>query len=380
MGYAGVAGSGGPGGIHSSFSFLGPGAHAPGIRMRQPKRGGSTRGMRHMGSSTKRTDNHGGKDMMEKHWLQLFAEGEGGQTGGETAPDAGEQTLEQLGVPAELIAKRAKRTPHRAAPAAQKQEPQRDAAAEQPEKEKPAVQKRMTWDEIMADPEYNRQMQETVRQRLKDSRGAEERLHALDPAMQILAQRYGLQDAADSKALAKAILEDNSFYEDKAAQMGVEPDVARRIDQMERFEQQREAEAQRSEQEKAMREHFRSLAEQEAELKKTVPDFDLQRELQNPTFLRMTAPGSGLRVADVYFALHRQELQEAARKQAAQEAAQKISASVRAGSSRPVENGVSSQAPSTGSIDYAHMTRAQRQALKDEILRAAARGEKIYPQ
>lgn len=61
-----------------------------------------------------------------------------------------------------------------------------------------------------------------------------------------------------------------------------------------------------------MREHFRSLAEQEAELKKTVPDFDLQRELQNPTFLRMTAPGSGLRVADVYFALHRQELQEAA--------------------------------------------------------------------
>ena len=267
--------------------------------------------------------------MMEKHWLQLFAEGEGGQTGGETAPDAGEQTLEQLGVPAELIAKRAKRTPHRAAQAAQKQEPQRAAAAEQPEKEKPAAQKRMTWDEIMADPEYNRQMQETVRQRLKDSRGAEERLHALDPAMQILAQRYGLQDAADSKALAKAILEDNSFYEDKAAEMGVEPDVARRIDQMERFEQQREAEAQRSEQEKAMREHFRSLAEQEAELKKTVPDFDLQRELQNPTFLRMTAPGSGLRVADVYFALHRQELQEAARKQAAQEAAQKISASVR---------------------------------------------------
>ena len=129
-----------------------------------------------------------------------------------------------------------------------------------------------------------------------------------------------------------------------------------------------------------MREHFRSLAEQEAELKKTVPDFNLQRELQNPTFLRMTAPGSGLRVADVYFALHRQELQETARKQAAQEAAQKISASVRAGSNRPVENGVSSQAPSTGSIDYAHMTRAQRQALKDEILRAAARGEKIYPQ
>ena len=149
--------------------------------------------------------------MMEKHWLQLFAEGEGGQTGGETAPDAGEQTLEQLGVPAELIAKRAKRTPHRAAPAAPKQEPQRDAAAEQPEETK-AAQKRMTWDEIMADPEYNRQMQETVRQRLKDSRGAEERLHALDPAMQILAQRYGLKDAADSKALAKAILEDNSFY------------------------------------------------------------------------------------------------------------------------------------------------------------------------
>lgn len=89
MGYAGVAGSGGPGGIHSSFSFLGPGAHAPGIRMRQPKRGGSTRGMRYMGSSTKRTDNHGGKDMMEKHWLQLFAEGEGGRRAEKPLPTPG---------------------------------------------------------------------------------------------------------------------------------------------------------------------------------------------------------------------------------------------------------------------------------------------------
>lgn len=318
--------------------------------------------------------------MMEKHWLQLFAEGEGGQTGGETAPDAGEQTLEQLGVPAELIAKRAKRTPHRAAPAAPKQEPPRAAAAEQPEKEKPAAQKRMTWDEIMADPEYNRQMQETVRQRLKDSRGAEERLHALDPAMQILAQRYGLKDAADSKALAKAILEDNSFYEDKAAEMGVEPDVARRIDQMERFEQQREAEAQRSEQEKAMREPLPQSRRAGGGAEKDGAGLRPAAGTAEPDV--SAHDGAGL------WAARGGRVFRAAPAGAAGGGAQAGRAGggtedlgLRpAGSNRPVENGVSSQAPSTGSIDYAHMTRAQRQALKDEILRAAARGEKIYPQ
>lgn len=33
-----------------------------------------------------------------------------------------------------------------------------------------------------------------------------------------------------------------------------------------------------------------------------------------------------------------------------------------------------------GRAEVQDVTRAQRQALKDEILRAAARGEKIYPQ
>jgi len=51
--------------------------------------------------------------------------------------------------------------------------------------------------------------------------------------------------------------------------------------------------------------HIEGLRQEGEELKKTFPNFDLQNELQNPVFRRMTAPGSGLTVADAYYAVHR---------------------------------------------------------------------------
>ena len=317
--------------------------------------------------------------------LQLFAgegAGDGGGEGaatGEQSADAGHQRLLELGVPADKIRKnRAYKLP---TPPANQQEqkgqPEQAAAAENPTEESKTDQpKRMSWDEIMADPEYNKQMQATVQQRLRSAKGAEEALGKLTPALELLARKHGLDPAKmDYEALAKAINDDESYYEDKALEMGVSVETAKQIDQAERDTARQQRQAEQTLEEQKIQKHFEGLQQQAEAMKKVFPNFDLRKELQNPAFVRMTAPNVGISVEDAYFAVHRNELQAAAMQVTAQKTAQKVSNAIQAGSRRPTESGISGQGATVTNIDYKSMTPAQRNALKARI-RA---GEKIYP-
>ena len=61
--------------------------------------------------------------------------------------------------------------------------------------------------------------------------------------------------------------------------------------------------------------HIQGLQDQAAELAGDFPEFQLEQELQNPVFLQLTAPGTGISVADAYYALHRQQIQQASARQ-----------------------------------------------------------------
>lgn len=121
--------------------------------------------------------------------------------------------------------------------------------------------------------------------------------------------------------------------------------------------------------------HFRELERQAEEMKLYFPGFDLRRELKNPVFARMTAPGVGLSVEDAFYAVHRRELQAAA----VQAAKQQVSNAIAAGAMRPRENGLSGQAPLVSSFDYRSASKEQREDLKRRIKQAAAEGKKLYP-
>lgn len=314
-------------------------------------------------------------------WLQLFAEGEG-EASGVTAPDAEEQQLKALGVPEDKLKKRAQRSARETVPTRGDQEPQQDAGQDAAvETEEPTKASRMTWKEIMADPEYNGEMQKLIQERVKNLKPQQEAMKALTPALELLAGRYGLAAGKelDGKALADAIMHDDSLYEDKAAEMGISPELARRLDRMEYLEKMQAERDRETEQERQVREHMAGLMQQAEELKKDIPSFDLQAELQNPAFVRLTAPGVGVSVMDAFYAVHRKEMQEMLQKRAAKETAEQLAASIQAGRQRPVENGTSAQAPTTTHFDYGNMTKEQRAALRQKIKEAAARGEKIYP-
>ena len=331
--------------------------------------------------------------------LQLFAEGAGasgegggeGATSGDNATAAAEQRLRELGVPEDKIRKRASTVASKmpaqtakTAVAEQKEETNVESATTQ---EKPTTEdtkgetpSRMSWDEIMKDPEYNKQMQAVVRSRLKSEKSAEEALGKMTPAIEVLARKYGL-DAAnmDYDALAKKINDDDSYYEDKALEMGVSVETAKRVDQMERDTERQKAQEQRTIQEQKIQQHFVKLEQQAEAMKKVFPKFDLRTELQNPYFARMTSPNVGVSVEDAYYAIHRNEIQTAAMQVTAQKTAEKISNAIQSGSRRPNESGTSSQAPSVSTFDYSKASREQREAFKADLRARMARGEKVYP-
>ena len=157
-----------------------------------------------------------------------------------------------------------------------------------------------TWDELMEDPEYNGKMQETVRARLKGAKDAEETLRTLEPVLQGMRQRAGVQDDA---ALAGHIRE--SAEKRKAQLQG----------------------------------HLQEMMRQSEEVRKVYPGFDLAKELRDSRFAKLTAPGFGVDVRTAYEALHREEIAPAMMAFAARKAQEKLAGAVRSGGLRPPENG-----------------------------------------
>ena len=335
--------------------------------------------------------------------LQLFGgEGAGasgtGEGGGEGAPSgenataAAEQRLRELGVPEAKIRKSASKVASKmpaqtaqtavAEPKAEDTKVESATTEDKPTTEatKDATPTRMSWDEIMKDPEYNKEMQAVVRSRLKSEKSAEEALGKMAPAIEVMARKYGLDPSnMDYDALAKAINDDDAYYEDKALEMGVSVETAKKVDQMERDNERQKAMEQRTLQEQKIQQHFIKLERQGEEMKKVFPNFDLRKELQNPAFARMTSPNVGISVEDAYYAIHRNEIQTAAMQVTAQKTAEKISNAIASGSRRPDESGASSQAPSVSTFDYAKASREQREAFKKDLRERLARGEKVYP-
>ena len=340
-------------------------------------------------------------------WLQLFA-GEGGGAAGGTGASGGEgsgdgavsgandgvaaehQRLLELGVPEEKLRKRAKRASAKLPDGAVRTAPKETAkpheqvatATTNPTEEKTdaPTTARMSWDEIMADPEYNKQMQSVVQSRLRSAKVAEESLAKLTPALELLARRHGLDaENMDYEAIAKAINDDDAYYEDLALEKGVTLETAKRIDQQERDHARQQREEARNLEHQKLQNHFMKLEQQGEALKKVFPNFDLRKELQNPVFARMTSPNVGVSVEDAYHAVHRREIDAARSQVIAQQTVQQISNSIQAGSRRPDENGTSGQSASVTTFDYSKASKAQRDALKREIYAAKARGEKLYP-
>ena len=111
--------------------------------------------------------------------------------------------------------------------------------------------------------------------------------------------------------------------------------------------------------------HARWAAE-EAAMRRSQPDFNLQKELRSPEMRRlMQLPG--MRVQDAYRLTHYDENLRTA----AQAVEQGVVERIQQRAARPTENGIRPGGAATVRPDVASMTRAQREAMERRVLHGA---------
>ena len=116
----------------------------------------------------------------------------------------------------------------------------------------------------------------------------------------------------------------------------------------------------------AVRELHARWAAEEADLRRSQPEFRLQEELKNPEMRRlMQLPG--MRMQDAYRLAHYDESLH----RAAQAVEQGVVQRIQQRAARPAENGIRPGGAATVHPDVASMTRAQREALERRVLHGA---------
>lgn len=116
----------------------------------------------------------------------------------------------------------------------------------------------------------------------------------------------------------------------------------------------------------AVEQLHRRWAAEEAQLRRSVPEFALQKELRDPEMRRlMQMPG--MRVQDAYRLTHYQETLD----RTARTVEQGVMERVRQRAARPTENGIRPGGAATVHPDVSSMTRAQREALERRVMQGA---------
>lgn len=292
---------------------------------------------------------------------------EGGNAGVEAFParDIGSRPKTFPAVP-KVDVRRPQAKPVRQIPAATQQQPQQQQQAAQPAEEtfEDAINGR--WKK-----EFGDRVQGIIQERFKGRQAQDQRYEKAMATLLSVAPMFGINaenaDSLDLDQLSQAISDDDRMYEQEALEKGVPTSTLKHIKQLEAREKQRQQEERKSLEQEMLRKHIAGLRDQEAELKKEFPEFDLVTEAQNAAFARMTAPGSGFTVRQAYMALHGDELLQRSQHQAVTETKRAVSQAIQAGAIRPTENGLAqgSGAPQRDPHSY---TREERAEIRRRVM------------
>jgi hypothetical protein len=217
---------------------------------------------------------------------------------------------------------------------------------------------------------YARDVQAAVQDRFKNQQDFGQQLTALEPMLKVLRERAGVET---NDELIKHVMDDDSLYEEAASEAGMTVEAYKNWMKLEAQNEEYKRREKEEQERTFFRQHIQNLAQQAEELKKTFPNFDLMKELDNEQFRRLTAPNSGLDLRAAYYAIHHDELEPQAMAYGIQRAQQQISQTLQANAQRPVEGAMRSGQPADVSIDPRKMTRQERQ----NYIERARRGEKI---
>ncbi len=186
---------------------------------------------------------------------------------------------------------------------------------------------------------FTKRMQKVINERFGETKDLKAQTEAAKPILEMLQQRYGVDDISK---LTKAIEEDNTYYEQEAAEKGMTVEQLKEVKKLER----QNAELIRQQQELRQQEEFdqfmQNCLEQSEALKATIPDFDFETEMQeNKDFQNLVFKGIDVKTA--YNVTHMDDIMGGLAQYTAEKTRKATIDNIRARNSRPVEGGAARQ-------------------------------------
>lgn len=212
---------------------------------------------------------------------------------------------------------------------------------------------------------YDADVQRIVQQRLRGAKGAEESLGKIQGALDLLKKTYGTDDL---EKLNQAITDDSRYYEDEAMKRGMDVETYKALRQkdqlIEQYRQQQEAEAERQRQSQQV---WR-WRQEEAQLKQTFPDFDLEAEMDASGGELFQMLNRGVSLEHAYLALHMDDIVGNTVQAAMMRGQQKTLEAVRANGLRPAENGAGDARAGKADIDLSKLTAKQMRDIEKRLM------------
>ena len=308
--------------------------------------------------------------------LQLFGEGGDGGDGG-SATSVGEAIGENSGeekIPAS-IPEKAKKYYQKAMEKTSSTSKKTDTA--QPTNEPNATEKVSYADLIKSDDykdDHKAYIDKTLSDRLKKYKGIEEDLGKHKALLDVVANKYGVNPDDENflSVLQEKIDADDSYYEQYAMEHDMSTEEARRIVTMERKIAKADAEKAEQEKQEQMRQHIMLVRQNAEKTKAQFPDFDLDAAMQDEKFRRICAATNGDTTA-AYMSCNYGRLITNAVQVASRQAQAQTAQAVAANKARPIENGLSSSAPSVVQQDFRNMNLEQLRQYAEEQRRKTGR-------
>lgn len=219
--------------------------------------------------------------------------------------------------------------------------------------------------------EFTKYFQTKFNDRFKGQKSMEKQLDSVNPLLDTLAERYGVNDR-DPQKIAAAVDNDAAFIEQLADDAGLSVEQYKENRSLIREnERLRRENAQVAEMQQAQQNAQRWLSESESMASK-YPNFSLETEIDsNPDFLNLLKAGST--VEGAYWATHFSELGAGVADAAGRRAEANVTKSIQTKGRRPVEAGAAVQPGVIVKDDPSQYTKADLMAVVEK----AKHGEKI---
>lgn len=307
--------------------------------------------------------------MPKELWLnlQLFADGGGdGGDGGSSSASVGEalggEESGEKKIP-DLIPERARKNYQKAMEkhsGSTTEATTQNSDTAQTTNEQKGTTEKLSYEDLIKSDDYKEEhkayMDKTIGDRLKKYKGIEEELGKHKAMLDTVAYKYGINPDDENflDVLAEKIEADDSYYEEYAMEHDISPEEARRIVTMERKAAQYDAQRAEMERQEQMRQQIMVLRQNAEKTKAQFPQFDLDTEMQDERFRRLCAANNGDTTA-AFMACHYNEIIANTVQMASRQIQNQTAQAVASNKARPIENGISSSAPSVVHQDFRNM-------------------------